>query len=126
MPIEIVSFTYRNVKVHTAIHTHRIHIDELMVYILGEKLMLGSSEECELNGLLLQYLYSCLDILDKPNAGIIYDEIRKRVAEISSDMIYQSLLLSGEFYIKYDYHVSNKFSRIQLYVDPAERAWTHW
>jgi hypothetical protein len=126
MQMEIVSYTYRNVDIHTAAHTHRMHLDELIVYIMGEKLMLGVTGECELNGVLLGYLHSTLDILDKPNVEIIYAEIRKRVEELSTNLTYQSLLCSGEFYLKYDYHVSKQFTKIQLYVDPSETAWTLW
>lgn len=126
MPMEIVSYTYRNVDIHTAAHTHRMQLDELIVYIMGEKLMLGVTGECELNGVLLGYLHSTLDILDKPNVEIIYAEIRKRVEELSANLTYQSLLCSGEFYLKYDYYVSKQFTKIQLYVDPSESAWTLW
>jgi hypothetical protein len=103
-----------------------MHLDELIVYIMAEKLMLGMSAECELNGVLLQYLHSTLDILDKPNVDIIYSEIRRRVEELSVNPVYQSLLTSGEFYLKYDYHVSKQFTRIQLYVDPSESNLTLW
>lgn len=126
MQNQIVSYTYRNPEIHTAIHTSRVYLDELMAYILGEKLILGIEGECELNGVLLDYLYSTLHILDKPNVNIIYTEIRRRAEEIASDYVYQNLLLNGEFYLKYDYHLGKKFTRLQLYVDPSEAAWLHW
>lgn len=126
MQTDIVSYTFRNVMIHTAIKTDCMQLNELIVYMLGEKLILGVEGECELNGVLLGYLYSCLHDLDKPNVEIIYNELRKRVEEIASDLTYQNLLGNGEFYLKYDYHLGNKFTRIQLYVDPSESAWTHW
>lgn len=122
----IVVYSYRNAPVHTARHTNRMYLDEIIGYILGEKLMLGIAAEYELDGLMLQYLSECLDILDRPNVEVIYDEIRKRVEDLSSDLVYQSLLLNGEFYLKYDYHIGKQFTRLQLYVDPSESAWLQW
>lgn len=122
----IVVYSYRNAQVYTAKHTNRMHLDEIIAYILGEKLMLGMAAEYELDGRMLEYLSEALDILDRPVVEVIYDEIRKRVTELSSDLVYQSLLLNGEFYLKYDYHIGKKFTRLQLYVDPSESAWLHW
>lgn len=126
MQNQIVSYTYLNPKIHTAINTSHLYLDELMAYMLGEKLILGIEGECELNGVLLDYLYSTLHILDKPNVNIIYTEIRKRAEEITADYIYQSLLVNGEFYLKYDYYLGKKFTQLQLYVDTSETAWLHW
>lgn len=126
MQPDIVTYTYLSPKINTARHTDRMYLDELIVYILGERLMQGMSDSCELDGTLLQYLHSCLDILDKPNVGIIYDEIRRRVESLSADYVYQSLLSSGEFYLKYDYRLSRKITRLQIYVDPSETSWKLW
>lgn len=126
MQTNIVSYTFCNTVIHTAMKTDSMHLNELIVYMLGEKLILGIEGEAELNGVLLEYLYSCLHPLDKPNVEVIYNEIRKRVEELSSELVYQNLLVNGEFYLKYDYYLGKNFTRIQLYVDPSESAWMHW
>lgn len=126
MTLDILSYSYRNKTVHTAIHTNRYYINEIIVYLLGEKLMIGPNEDLEFDRSMVQYLDACLNPEDRPNSFVIYEEIKKRVGEISSDYVYQSLLTNGEQYFKYDYHLDGQFTRIQLYVDPQEDAWTQW
>lgn len=120
MQQEILVYNYRNRKVNSAIYTENVHLDEIVLYVLCEKLILGPSSDFELDDRMLEYLSACLHVLDQPNIQVIYAEIRKRVIEISSDFVYQSLLNSGELYMKYDYHCGKQFSKINLYPYPTD------
>jgi len=124
--VEIVSYTYPNVNTHLAVFTDSAPIDEIIAYMLGERVILGLAWECELDVGVPQYLAQCLDPLDLPLCNQIYEKIKANVEQIASDYIYQSLTFSGELYLKYDYHIGKKFSRLQFYVDPSESAWRLW
>lgn len=126
METNIVSYNFRNREVRSAEHTDRMQLNEIIVYLLGEQLMEGRETEQEWKLNLLLYLDSCLDVLDRPLSGVIYNEIVNHVSVLSSDLVYQNLLVNGEFYLKYDYYLGKNFTRIQLYVDPSESAWMHW
>lgn len=126
MQTNIVSYTFRNRTVFSAPHTDRMQLNEIIVYLLCEQLMEGKQTEQEWKLNLLMYLDSILDVLDRPLSGVIYNEIVNHVDTLSSDLVYQSLLVNEEFYLKYDYHLGKNSTRIQLYVDPSESAWMHW
>ncbi len=126
MSIGIVSYTYPNVKTHLAMFTDHAHINEVIAYMLGERIMLGLAWEGELDVGVPQYLAQCLDPLDLPLLDKIYEKIKAAVERISADYVFQALETSGELYLKYDYHVGKNFSRLQFYVDPSESAWRLW
>lgn len=126
MQNQIVTYTFPNRVVRAAAHTDRMQLNEIIVYLLGEQLMEGRETEQEWKLNLLLYLDSCLDVLDRPLTDVIYNEIIHHVESISSDYVYQCLLINEEFYLKYDYQLGKKFTRLQLYVDPSETAWLHW
>lgn len=126
MQTNIVSYTFRNRTVLSAAHTDRMQLNEIIVYLLCEQLMEGKETEQEWKLNLLLYLDSCLDVLDRPLSDVIYNEITNHVDNLSSELVYQNLLVNEEFYLKYDYYLGKKFTRIQLYVDPDESSWMHW
>lgn len=126
MSLEIVSYNYPNVSTHLAVFTDPAHINEIVAYMLGERVMLGLAWESELDVGVPQYLAQCLDPLDLPLCNLIYEKIKANVEGIATDYIFQSLAFSGELYLKYDYYVGKKFSRLQFYVDPSESAWRLW
>jgi hypothetical protein len=91
--------------------------------VLSEKLILGNAGDFELDDRMLNYLSVTLDPIDKPNINLIYNEIKERIKEVTTDYIYQSLLYGTDFYIKYEYWIDNNFSIISLYSDPEEMTW---
>ncbi|QYN80009.1 hypothetical protein PQD71_gp116 [Kosakonia phage Kc263] len=119
---EILTFSYKNKKILTAVDTDPCHFNDMIAYMVSERLLEGPTAPLEFDNQMLAYMVSCLGELDKPSALIIYEEMRKRVTEISEDPIYYSLLVSGEFYLKYDYEFNADFTRIRLYVN-AEFDW---
>lgn len=134
MSAEALIYSYKNVPVHTAAHTEKLLINEVIAYILCEKLLSGYTvpdDILAINNQGIEYEYSsvltqCLHELDLPNLIVIYEEIKKRVEEISSDIVYQSLLTNGELYIKYDYRLGRSFTQLTLYPDSTDNAWLLW
>lgn len=124
--MEIVTYRYQNKKFNTVLKSDILAINEIIAYVLSEKLILKGEGDFELDDRMLNYLSTCLGPLDKPNLNIIYNEIKQRVKEIASDYTYQCLLLGDDFYIKYDYWYDHNFSRINLYSDNAEKAWNEY
>ncbi|MFB6316902.1 hypothetical protein, partial [Escherichia coli] len=61
------------------------------------------------------YIKSFLDPLDLQLIDFILDEVSKHVEEISSDHTYLSLLQTDEIYLKYDYSIGPKFSKLRIY-----------
>lgn len=114
---DIVTFTYPNKPIYTAVDTAAFYFNDMIAYLLSERLLEGPTAPLEFDNRMMAYMVSCLGVLDKPSAEIIYAEMRKRVQEVTQDLVYQSLLTSGEFYLKYDYHFNEQFTRIRLYVD---------
>lgn len=125
--MEVVSFTLRNPVINQAIHTKPIILHEIIVFILGEQLILGPTEKYAFDDRMLEYLVGSLDPLDKvgltnedDNVTLIYLEMIDIVDKIQQDYVYQSLLTSGEVFLKYDYEIGKQFSRIRLYTAGLE------
>lgn len=119
--IEIITYSYRNKEIYTAPETDRSLFDEVIAYTLGEMLLRQGESVLYMGDELLNYISASLHTVDKPNLQLIYEEIIKRVEQISSDRIFQSLSSPGDFYLKYEYQFNNKFTRLQLFVDPTEK-----
>lgn len=115
--LDIVSLTFVNNKVNSAIYTDQTFLQEIIVFILGEQLMLGPTDPFEIRGRMFDYLLQVLDPLDKPVAETIIAEIEKRVADLSSELTYRSLYLSGECFLKYEYELRHRFSKLYVYTD---------
>lgn len=120
---DILTFTYRNKTVYSAIDTEPFYFNDMIAYLLSERLLEGPIAPLEFDNRMLNYLVSCLGELDKPSAEVIYAEMKKRVMEVSQDLVYLSLLTSGEFYLKYDYDFNDHFTRIRLYLD-TDHSWS--
>lgn len=116
---EILVFSYKNKKIYSAIDTPSNIFNDIIAYMVAERLLEGPTAPVEFGNQMLNYMVTCLGELDKDSALIIYDELRKRVNEIGEDPVYHSLLHSGEFYLKYDYQFSDDYTRIRLYVNGA-------
>lgn len=115
--LDIVSLTFVNQRVNSAIYTNQTFLQEIIVFILGEKLMLGPTDPFEIRGRMFDYLLQVLDPLDRPVVETIIAEIEKRVADISSELAYRSLFLSGECFLKYEYELRHRFSKLYVYAD---------
>lgn len=117
MSVEILSYRYSNKPVFTAVDTEKFYFDDIIAFTLGERLLEGPLVELEFENRMVNYLYTCLGELDKPNVQVIYQEIQKRVEEVTNEYIYHLLLTSGELYLKYEYQLSKRFTTLRLYVD---------
>lgn len=114
---DTVVYTYLNRHIYSAVDTPAVHFNDMIAYLLSERLIEGPTAPLEFDNRMLNYMVSCLGELDKPIAEVIYEEMRRRVAEVTQDLVYQALLTSGEFYLKYDYDFNEQFTKIRLYVD---------
>lgn len=118
--LDIVSFTFSTRKVHSAIYTDQSYLEEIIVFVLGEQLILGPTEPYEFRGRMYDYILSILDPLDIPMAEQIVSELKKRIDSISSELVYRSLYLSGECFLKYEYELHNRHSKLYVYGDTYE------
>ncbi|AEV89523.1 hypothetical protein OBP_086 [Pseudomonas phage OBP] len=125
--LEVVSFTLPNPRIVQAIHTKPIVLHEIVVFVLGKQLILGPTEKYSFDNRMLEYMVSCLDPLDKTsvvngddNVTLIYLELIDIIEKIQQGYVYQSLLNGGEVYLKYDYDIGRRFSKIRLYTDTYE------
>lgn len=114
---DIVTFTYHNKPIHTAVDTPAFYFNDMIAYLLSERLIEGPTVPLEFDNRMMNYMVSCLGELDKPSAEIIYNEMRKRVQEVTDDLVYQSLLTGGELFLKYDYDFNEQFTRIRLFAN---------
>lgn len=121
--MEIISYTFKNPVLNYPIYSKQDYLIEIVVFLLAEQVVLGPTAVVEFHGGMLDYVLTIIDPLDIPSANLIMDEINEKVAAITEDRIYQSLLSTGEVFLKYDYTITNKFSKIQFYsigggIDP--------
>lgn len=122
--MEVVSYTLPNPRIIQAIHTKPLVLHEIIVFVLGEQLILGPTEKYAFDDRMLEYLVSCLDPLDKvgrengdDNVTLIYLELIDIIDKLQQDYVYRCLLNSGEVYLKYDYDIGKKYSKLRLYSD---------
>lgn len=121
--MEVIVYTLTNPIISRAIHTKPVILHEIIVFILGEQLILGPTEKYAFDDRMLEYLVSCLDPLDKvgidgnDNVTLIYTELNNIVERLQQDYVFKSLMSGGEVYLKYDYEIGRKFSRIRLFSD---------
>lgn len=120
MEQEVLVFTFQNPVFNTAHSTDKILLIEVVAFILGENLYNGPTTEFNYHGEMFDYLFGFLDPLDKHAAHVILAEIESRVEEISADYVYQSLITSGETFLKYDYQLGRKFTRLCIYPYGSE------
>lgn len=112
---EVLTFTYPNPVFHHVRFTNKILLIEVVVFVLGENLYNGPTDRVEVRDSLYEYIKSFLDPLDLQLIDFILDEVSKHVEEISSDHTYLSLLQTDEIYLKYDYSIGPKFSKLRIY-----------
>lgn len=120
LPLDILSFTFLNKKIHSAMFTKQSHLHEVIVFVLGERLILGPTDSFTVRGNLAEYVVSILDPLDIHNSEAIIDELDKHVERVSCDPTYSSLYLSGECFLKYEYGLFKYTSKLMVYCDPHE------
>lgn len=115
--LDIVSFTFHNQRINSAIYTDQTFLNEIIAFALGEQLIQGPTEPFEMRGRMFDYLLQILDPLDLPVSETIIEEIKKRLEQISSELSYRSLYLSGECFLKYEYELHSRFSKLYVYGD---------
>lgn len=120
--MEVLSFTFSNRKVNSAIYSNQQYLNEVIVFVLGERLILGPTDPYSVRENMHGYISSILDPLDLPMIEDIVDELEKHVTVISSDTTYAALYLSGECFLKYEYQQFNRFCKLMVYCDPYEFA----
>lgn len=120
--MDILSFTFLNRKVVSAIYSNQQYLNEVIVFVLGEQLILGPTDRYTVRENMHGYLASILDPLDLPMIENIIDELQKHVDVISSDTTYGALYLSGECFLKYEYQQSIRYCKLMVYCDPIEFA----
>lgn len=116
--MEVISYTFKNPKVINAIYTSQNYLIEMITFMLGEKVIVGPNETPEFHNGMYDYLLSILDPLDIPSAQLIMDELDKHINHVADDYVFKCLHLSGEVFLKYDYDIQPRFSRLQFY--PAD------
>lgn len=119
-PLDILSFTFLNRKINSAVFTNQSHLNEIIVFVLGERLILGPSEEFGVRANLSDYILTVLDPLDVHASETIIDELEKQIDLVSCDPTYQALYLSGECFLKYEYTQFRRTCKLMLYCDPHE------
>lgn len=118
--LDIISFTFKNRRINTAIYTDQTLLCEIIVFVLGEQLMNGPTEPYEFRGRMYDYILSMLDPLDVGMCETIIAELKERIDSISSELVYRSLYLSGECFLKYEYELHTKYSKLYVYGDTYE------
>lgn len=113
--MQVVSYTFKNPKIVNAIYSNQNYLVEIIAFMLGEKVIVGPNEEPEFHSDMYNYLLTILDPLDIPSAQLIMDEIEKHINHQTNDYVFRSLYLTGEVFLKYDYRIEPRFSRIQFY-----------
>lgn len=113
--MEVVSYTFKNPKIVNAIYSNQNYLVEIIAFMLGEKVIVGPNEEPEFHSNMYDYLLTILDPLDISSANLIMDEIERHIKHLTGDYVFKSLHLTGEVFLKYDYRIEPRFSRIQFY-----------
>lgn len=115
--IDITSLTFINRRVNSAIYTSQAFLNEIIIFALGERLIMGPTSIYSLHVEMHDYILSILDPLDVPLITTIIDEMEKIINSISSELVYSSFYLSGECFLKYEYDLHSRFSRLHVYQD---------
>lgn len=113
--MQLVSYTFKNPKIVNAIYSEQNYLSEIIAFMLGEKVIVGPNEEPEFHSDMYSYLLTILDPLDIPSANLIMEEVEKHIKHFTNDYVFKGLHLTGEVFLKYDYRIEPRFSRIQFY-----------
>lgn len=117
--MEVITFSFKNKKINAAKFTEQWIFEEIVIFVLGEQLILGPTYKYEIRAELFTYITACLDQLDLHAVETIIREIELRVEELAFTQAYRSLLYGGEIFLKYDYQLGNRFSKLNVYSDAA-------
>lgn len=111
-----VVFSYTNPNVNSMIYTPVATANELLAFAVGEGVTTETLPNKVFVGEYFDYLVSVLDPLDKLNALAIAEELDNRLDGIIDNYIYRSLVETNEVYIRYEYQLGRRFTKIVFYT----------